>query len=112
MSHPIFFDKKLEIYKEAVVIKDYPAPRFHKRLLISNIESVLVVERLTFRTGKYRLGGSQWFGVWLPFHLKRDWRKEALVIRQKKGLIRDIVVTVNSEDPVKACQVVHNLQGS
>jgi len=44
MSHPIFFDKKLEIYKEAVVIKDYHAPPFHKRLLISNIESVLVVE--------------------------------------------------------------------
>jgi hypothetical protein len=110
MSHPIFFDKKLEIYKDTVVIKDYHVPRFHKRLSMSNIESVRVLEKLTFRTGKYRLGGSQWFGVWLPYHWKRHWRKEALIIRQKRGWIKDIVVTLDSEDPTKACQILQTLK--
>jgi len=109
---PIFCDKKLEIYEDAVVIKDYHVPRFHKRLPLLNIESVRVVDRLTFRTGKYRLAGSQWFGVWLPFHWRRNWRKEALIIRQKRGWIKDIVVTLDSEDPVKAHRILQNLQGS
>jgi hypothetical protein len=32
MPHPVFFDKKLEIYRDTVAIRDYHAPRVDKRL--------------------------------------------------------------------------------
>jgi len=44
---PIFQDKKLEIYKDLVIIKDCYAPRLDKKLRISDIENVWA-ENLTF----------------------------------------------------------------
>ena len=42
MTHPLFLDKKLEIHKDFVIIKDYYAPRFDKKLGTSDIEKVWV----------------------------------------------------------------------
>ena len=110
MLNPLFFDRKLEIFDDAVLIRDYHAPRFDRRLQISDIESVRVVDQLTFRTGKHRFWGSQSWGVYLPFHWRRDWRKPALIIRLRKGWIREIVVTLDNGDLVKACHVIRGLQ--
>jgi len=78
MTEPIFQDKKLEIYKDFVIIKDYYAPRG------------------TFRR-------------WFPFHLGREAKDKALVIRRKSGLIKAIKITLDTEDPVKACGLLYNL---
>ena len=47
MAIPISQDKKLEIYKDCVIIKDYYAPRLDKKLRTSDIENVWV-ENLTY----------------------------------------------------------------
>jgi len=66
MTKPIFQDKKLEIYKDYVVVKDYYAPGLDKKLRTSDIENVWV-ENLTFVGGKYRLLGTGTFRTWAPF---------------------------------------------
>ena len=105
---PIFQDKKLEIYKDLVIIKDCYAPRFDKKLRISDIENVWV-ENLTFLGGKYRLCGTGTFRSWFPFHLGREARDKALVIKQKSGVMKAIKVTLDTEDPSKACELLINL---
>jgi hypothetical protein len=42
ITKPIFQDKKLEIYKDYVVVKDYYAPGLDKKLRTSDIENVCV----------------------------------------------------------------------
>ena len=108
MTKPIFQDKKLEIYKDWVIIKDYYAPRLDKKLRTSDIENVWI-ENLTFLGGKYRLWGTGTFRTWLPFHFGRDARNKVLVIRRKTGLIKRIKVTLDTQDPVKACGLLCNL---
>ena len=108
MARPIFHDKKLEIYKDFVVIKDYYAPALDKKLKISDIENVWV-ENLTFLGGKYRLWGTGTFRRWFPFHLGRGAQDKALVIRRKSGLIKEMKITLDSEDSVKACGLLNNL---
>ncbi len=108
MIQPIFHDKKLEIYKDIVIIKDYYAPRLHKRLRISDIEDVWV-ENLTFLGGKYRLWGTGAFRRWFPFHLGREAKDKALVIRRKSGLIKAIKITLDTEAPIKACGLLGKL---
>jgi len=108
MTKPIFQDKKLEIYEDQVIIKDYYAPRLDKKLRTSDIESVWV-ENLTFIGGKYRLWGTGTFRTWAPFHLGRDARDKALVIRRKSGIIKAIKITLDTQDPVKACGILYNL---
>jgi len=101
MTEPIFQDKKLEIYRDLVIIKDYYAPRLDKKLRTSDIEDVWV-ENLTFLGGKYRLWGTGTFHRWFPFHLERSTQDKALVIRRKSRLIKLIKVTLDTQDPVKA----------
>lgn len=66
MTKPIFQDKKLEIYRDCVIIKDYYAPRLDKKLRTSDIENVLV-ENLTFLGGKYRLWATGTFRKMVSF---------------------------------------------
>ena len=105
---PIFQDKKLEIYKDLVIIKDCYAPRLDKKLRISDIENVWV-ENLTFVGGKYRLWGTGTFRSWFPFHFGREARDKALVIKRKSGVLKAIKVTLDKEDPSKACELLINL---
>ena len=108
MTEPIFQDKKLEIYGDFVIIKDYYAPRLDKKLRTSDIENVWV-ENLTFLGGKYRLWGTGTFRRWSPFHLERSTQDKALIIRRKSGLIKTIKVTLDTQDPVKAYGLLYNL---
>ena len=108
MIQPIFQDKKLEIYEDFVIVKDYYAPRLHKKLRTSDIEDVWV-ENLTFLGGKYRLWGTGTFRRWFPFHLGREARDKALVIRRKSGLIKAIKITLDTEDLSKACELLNKL---
>ena len=108
MIQPIFQDKKLEIYRDIVIIKDYYAPRFDKKLRISDIENVWV-ENLTFLGGKYRLWGTGAFRRWFPFHLGRETKDKALVIRRKSGVLKAIKITLDTENPSKACELLINL---
>jgi hypothetical protein len=110
MTDPIFQDKKLEIYRDFVIIKDYYAPRLDKKLSISEISEVWV-ENLTVLGGKYRLWGTGTFLRWFPFHLERSSRDKALVIRRKSGLIKSTKVTLDAQDPLEAfeliCELLH-----
>jgi hypothetical protein len=108
MIQPIFQDKKLEIYKDLVIIKDCYAPRLDKKLWVSDIENVRV-ENLTFLSGKYRLWGTGTFRSWFPFHFGREARDKALVIKRKSGVLKAIKVTLDKEDPSKACELLINL---
>jgi len=108
MKRPIFKDKKLEIHKDFVVIKDYYAPGLDKKLEISDIENVWV-ENIRFLSGKHRLWGTGTFRRWFPFHLARSTQDKALVIRRKSGLIKAIKVTLDTQDPVKAYGLLCNL---
>jgi len=105
---PIFQDKKLEIYKDLVIIKDCYAPGLNKKLRISDIENVWV-ENLTFLGGKHRLWGTGTFRRWFPFHLGREAKDKALVIRRKSGVIKAIKITLDTEDPIKACGLLSKL---
>ena len=105
---PIFQDKKLEIYKDLIIIRDCYAPGLDKKLRISDIENVWV-ENLTFLGGKYRLWGTGTFRSWFPFHLGREVRDRALVIKRKSGVMKAIKVTLDTEDPSKACELLINL---
>ena len=108
MVQPIFQDKKLEIHKDFVIVKDYYAPRLDKKLRTSDIENVWV-ENLTILSGKYRLWGTGAFRRWFPFHLGREAKDKALVIRRKSGLIKAIKITLDTEEPSKACRLLNNL---
>ena len=108
MTRPLFLDKKLEIYKDFVIIRDYHAPRLDKKLRTSDIENVWV-ENLTFLSGKCRLWGTGTFRRWSPFHLGRGSQDKALVIRRKSGLIKEVKVTLDTEDPGKAYGLLNNL---
>lgn len=108
MIKPIFHDEKLEIYKDCVIVKDYYAPGFDKKLRTSDIENVWV-ENLTFVGGKYRLWGTGTFRTWAPFHFGRATRDKALVIRRKSGLIKAIKITLETQNPAKACGLLCNL---
>jgi len=55
MAEPIFQDKKLEIYRDFGIIKDYYAPRLDKKLRTSDIENVWV-ENLTLLSGSTDCG--------------------------------------------------------
>ena len=108
MTKPIFQDKKLEIYRDFLIIKDYYAPWFDKKLRISDIKDVWV-ENLTVLGGKYRLWGTGTFLRWFPFHPERSYRDKALVVRRKSGLIKKIKITLDTQAPLKACELIHNL---
>lgn len=108
MTEPIFQDKKLEIYRNFLIIKDYYAPKLDKKLRISDIEDVWV-ENLTVLGGKYRLWGTGTFLRWFPFHAERSDRDKALVVRRKSGLIKKTKITLDTQDPLKACELIHNL---
>ena len=108
MIQPIFQDKKLEIYQDLVIIKDCYAPGLDQKLCISDIENVWV-EKLTFLRGKYRLGGTGTFRSWFPFHFGREARDNALVRKRKSGVLKAIKVTLDKEDPSKACELLINL---
>ncbi len=108
MKDLIFQDKKLEIYREFLVIKDYYAPWLDKKLKISDIRDVWV-EDLTVLGGKYRLWGTGTFLSWLPFHAERSCRDKALVVKRKSGLMRKAKITLDTQDPSKACELIRNL---
>ena len=108
MIRPRFQDKKLEIYDRYVIIKDYHAPGLDKKVPTSDIENVWV-EDLTVLSGKCRLWGTGTFRRWYPFHLGRNAREKAVVIRRKSGIIKEVKVSLDTEDPSKACGLLNTL---
>jgi hypothetical protein len=108
MTEPLFQDRKLEIYRDFLIIRDYYAPWLDKKLRISDIKDVWV-ENLTVLGGKYRLWCTGWFLSWFPFHAERSDRDKAVVVKRKSGLIRKTKITLDTQDPLKACELIHNL---
>jgi hypothetical protein len=107
-TRAIFQDRKFEIYRNFVIIKDYYAPGVHKRVRISDIENVWV-EKLTWLSGKLRMWGSGTFRRWAPFDFEREAKDKALIIRQKSGLIKEITITLDTRDPEKAHELLFDL---
>lgn len=108
IPYQIFRDRKLEICKEYVIIRDYYGPRIDKKLRISDIDCVWV-EKLTWLSGKLRMWGSGTFRRWAPFDLGREAKDRALIIRRKSGLIKEITITLDNEDPTKASELLNGL---
>jgi hypothetical protein len=107
-TRAILQDRKLEIYRDSVIIKDYYAPGVHRGLRISAIENVWV-EKLTWLSGKLRMWGSGTFRRRAPFDLEREAKDKALIIRQKRGLIKEITITLDTQDPDRAYELLHDL---
>lgn len=109
MTCPLFHDKKLDIYDGYVVIKDYHAPGLDKTIPTADIESARVVG-LTGLRGKWRLWGTGTFRRWYPFHQGRHAQENAVVIRRKTGLIKEVTVSLESSDLGTACRLLNDLR--
>jgi len=61
------------------------------------------------KTKRARMWGSGTFRRWAPFDPEREAGEKALIIGRRSGLIKEITITLDTEDPDKAYELLYDL---
>jgi hypothetical protein len=98
-SNILYSDSLVEISTDTMLFRRYYFPAGARRIKLSEIERVLVQD-LTFSTGKYRLQGSGDLRTWFAMDLQRPNRTKIFIIIQRRKW-RRIGFTVEDEATVE-----------
>ena len=98
----IYADRLIEVTEKSILFKSYYFPFGSKRLELSDIDHVEVIEP-TLLSGKWRIHGSGDFRTWFPRDMKRP-KRDRLFIIHLRNRWRRIGFTV--EDPDRLTDVL------
>ncbi len=101
----LYSDRRATIDTEALLLRDYYWPFGAKRILLGDIEKIVVVP-CTLATGKYRLYGTGAIGLWMPLDWRRPSRDRVFIIFFKRRWLK---VGFTVEDGAQAEGVLRSL---
>jgi hypothetical protein len=79
MLNVIYADRLIQVTETSILFKSYYFPSGSKRIELSDIDHVEVIEP-TLLSGKWRIHGSGDFRTWFPRDLKRPKRDRLFII--------------------------------